>query len=250
MTHTVRELTDLAEHIARQAGELIMSQFRSPELDIDTKADGSFVTAADRTAEKVMRDLIHKHCPEDGIIGEEYDDVASTSGREWILDPIDGTLSFVHGVPLFSTLVGVRDESGPLVGVVSAPAVDEIAVAGRGIGCLVNGAPATMSTTEKLADATVITSGLKDYWPSDNLDRLIDCGALIRTWADGGYVFILLASGRVDAAVEPWVNLWDVAPAECIIPEAGGMADWVDVGGREGFVASNKALHTQLLALL
>ena len=235
------ELVDLAQTIAVAAGDLIMGHFRSATLEVDHKADGSFVTVADKEAEQYIRALIDQHCPGDGIIGEEYDEVPSSTGRTWIIDPIDGTLSFVHGVPLFSTLIGIRDEAGPLAGVIHAPAVDEIAVAGRGLGCLVNGVPAAMSSTATLAEATVLTSGLADYWPPEVLERLIGCGARVRTWADGGYAHVLLASGRVDAVVEPWMNLWDVAPVECLIPEAGGSVAWADVGGRQGYVASNGA---------
>ena len=244
------ELIDFAEALVDVAGLITMRWFRSADLQVEHKSDGSVVTAADREAEQAMRDLIARERPGDGIVGEEFEEVPTETGLRWILDPIDGTISFAHGVPLFSTLVALTDHTGPAVGVIDAPAVGERAVGGRGRGCVVNGDVAHVSTAETLTGATIVTSGLADYWPEPMLHRILSSPALVRTWADGGYGYILLASGRIDAMLDAVVNPWDVAPAECLIPEAGGRAEFLDVAGRQGFVATNGPIHNRVVSLL
>ena len=121
----LRELLDFAMCLARQAGEITLKHFRqSPRTD--TKADGSFVTVADREAEAFLRDAISKSFPDDGILGEEEGEQRGSSGRRWIVDPIDGTFSFVHGVPLYGVLIGLEIDDRPSVGVISIPALNEL----------------------------------------------------------------------------------------------------------------------------
>ncbi len=227
-----------------------MKWFRSVDLEVDHKPDGSHVTRADVDAERAIRAVIQAERPGDGIIGEELEPVVSTTGVTWTIDPIDGTMSYVHGVPLFSTLVAASDENGPAVGVIEAPAVGEIAVAGRGLGCTVNDRPARVGSASVLSEATLVTSGLSDYWPAGALGRLLGCGGAVRTWADGGYGYILLASGRIDVMIDAWVKPWDVAAAACIVPEAGGVVREVRTGVDTGYVATNAALIKSAAALL
>ena len=245
-------LVDFAISIAREAGELTLRWFKTPGLDVVQKTDGSPVTAADREAERLLRDRIAVAHPDDSVIGEEGDDRSGSSGRTWILDPIDGTESFIRGVPLYGTLVALADEHGPAVGVVNLPALDECIWAGRGRGCFANGQPARVSEQTNLSGACVVTSGV-DYWPSTStLDRLVEHDVIIRTWGDA-YGYALVATGRVDAMLDPIVNRWDVAPMLTIIPEAGGVfSDFTgsvtDDGGTA--LASNTATHPLLLELL
>ncbi len=131
----MQDLLEFAVDAARQAGVFTLTHFRRAGLVVDHKSDDSPVTAADRGAETLLRQLIADRYPDDGIIGEEQDRVPGTSGRTWIIDPIDGTKSFVHGVPLFTNLVACRDQDGPLVGVINTPALEEATWAGRGLGC-------------------------------------------------------------------------------------------------------------------
>ncbi len=245
-------LVEFAVDIAREAGALTLGYFRQPDLAVEGKDDGTPVTVADRGAERLLRDRIGEAFPDDAIVGEEEADVAGTSGRTWILDPIDGTQSFIHGVPLFANLVALEDGHGPAVGVINVPGLDECVWAGRGRGCFVDGEPAQVSDRTSLRGACIVTSGV-DYWPSASaLDEFIGQGAVIRTWGDA-YGYVLVATGRADAMVDPVVFRWDVAPMLTILPEAGGV--FTDLSGAitaEGgdALATNPALLDQILDLV
>jgi len=245
-------LVDFAVSIAREAGELTLGWFQAPGIDVMRKTDGSPVTAADREAERLLRDRIAVVHPDDSVIGEEEDDRSGSSGQTWILDPIDGTESFIRGVPLYGTLVALVDEHGPAVGVLNLPALDECIWAGRGGGCFANGHPARVSKRTDLSGACVVTSGV-DYWPSTTVvDELVEREVIIRTWGDA-YGYALVATGRADAMVDPVVNRWDVAAMPTILAEAGGVfSDFTgavtDTGGTA--LATNQSLHPLLLGLL
>jgi len=144
-------LLDEAVTLARMAGELTLQYFRSTDLGIDHKGDGTPVTAADRGAERLIREELAKRHPDDGILGEEEAELIGTSGRRWILDPIDGTKAFTHGVPLYTNLLALEDEDGIAIGVINVPALGETVWAGRGLGCFCNGAPAHVSRSNRVA---------------------------------------------------------------------------------------------------
>ncbi|HCV35299.1 MAG TPA: histidinol phosphate phosphatase [Acidimicrobiaceae bacterium] len=247
-----QDLVDFAVSVAREAGELTLELFRSPGMDVEGKDDGSPVTIADRRAERLLRERISSAYPNDSIVGEEEGDQIGDSGRTWIVDPIDGTVSFIQGVPLYGNLVALEDVHGPAVGVINIPALDECIWAGRGLGCYANGVPTRVRDREDLNGAFIVTSGV-DYWGSAaRMDPLIKGGALIRTWGDS-YGYVLVATGRADAMVDPIVNRWDVAPMLTILPEAGGI--FTDMAGNitaEGgdAIATNLALHNGLLAMV
>jgi histidinol-phosphatase len=244
----VQDLMEFAAAIAREAGAVTMRHFRAADLAVESKADASPVTTADREAEALLRERIRARFPADAVVGEEGDDVGGTSGRTWYLDPIDGTKSFVHGVPLFTVLVACDDADGPAVGVIHAPALGELVVAGRGAGCFSGDAPARVSATARLEDAYVMTSGF-EWWPEE-LRLLADRAPFtMRTWGDG-YGYALVATGRVDAMVDPSAAVWDLAPLPVVIGEAGGRLTGLD--GLDGVtsgsaVASNGLLHDELL---
>ncbi len=243
---------DFAVTIAREAGLLTLELFGQPDMAIEGKKDGSPVTAADRGAERLLRERIGTAYPDDAIVGEEEADTNGTSGRTWILDPIDGTQSFVHGVPLYANLVALEDDHGPAVGIINIPALDECVWAGRGLGCFANDKPARVTDRSDLQGACIVTSGV-DYWPSAaTLDEFVNRGAVIRTWGDA-YGYVLVATGRAHAMVDPIVNRWDVAPMLTILPEAGGV--FTDLSGAvtaEGgdALATNQALLDQILSLV
>jgi len=245
-------LVDFAVSIAREAGELTLGWFEAPGLDVVRKIDGSPVTEADQEAERLLRDRITVAHPDDSVIGEEGDDTSGSSGRTWILDPIDGTESFIRGVPLYGNLVALVDEYGPAVGVVNLPALGECIWAGRGGGCFADGQPARVSKRTDLSGACVVTSGV-DYWPSTTVvDKLVERDVIIRTWGDA-YGYALVATGRADAMVDPVVNRWDVAAMPTILAEAGGMfSDFTGVVTDDGgtALATNQNLHPLLLGLL
>ncbi len=246
-------LADAIE-IAEGAAALTRTWFQRADLAIDRKADGSEVTAADRAAEAFVRERVRAMYPDDTIIGEEGDDMLGTSGRRWIVDPIDGTTSFVRGVPLYSTLLAVIDEHGPAVGVVIIPALDERVTAGRGRGCLHNGSPTSVSTISDLADACISSSAFDgSWWPRNALLAVSASGSKTRTWGDG-YGYFLVATGRIEAMVDPALNTWDIAPMLTVIPEAGGtLTTWSGTTALEqgaGWVATNGLLHQPVLDLL
>ena len=243
-------LLELAVELATGAGALTRKWFDRGTINVDTKEDGSPVTEADKAAERYLREQISQAFPTDAIIGEEEDDRSGTSGRTWIIDPIDGTKSFTHGVPLYATLLAVTDEHGPAAGVVVLPALDEVVSAGRGIGCFHNGRETSVNDTSELSNAYVMTSGL-EYWPDTHeRDQLLDMDTVVRTWGDA-YGYVLLATGRCEVTIDPVPKLWDVAPMRVIVTEAGGtVTDQFGQPWEEGkhFVASNGALHDQFLA--
>lgn len=251
---------DFAVDAAREAGELAMGIFRSRDFSVRSKGDGSPVTEADRRAETHLRQRIGAAYPEDGILGEEEGETPGSSGRTWILDPIDGTRSFVRGVPLFGTLIGLEDGGRIVLGVAHHPGVGETVAGARGLGARWHrGAeparPARVSTVERLEDALVCTTSLKlfdEVGRGAPYRRLLDRVGLDRGWSDC-YGLILVATGRADLLVEPQLHPWDCAPFVPILEEAGGrFSDWngeTTIYGGNG-LASNGALFAAALDVL
>ena len=245
------EVLDIAVDIARRAGQLTLQWFRSSSLTIERKRDGTPVTQADRAAESFIRDELRRRFPDDSIVGEEFADHAGSSGRTWYVDPIDGTKAFSHGVPLYSNLLALFDNSGSAVGVINMPALDEIVYAGRGLGCFHNAKPCRVSETGTLDGAYVSTSGLGN-WPRPALSQLLDGPCTLRTWGDG-YGYLLVATGRIDAMVDPEVKPYDIAPMSVIMSEAGGrFSDLTGVDRADGGsgIATNGRIHDALLQVL
>jgi histidinol-phosphatase len=247
-----RQLLEEAVDLVRRAGELSLTWFGSRGLRIDRKGDGTPVTEADRAVERFLREQIADRHPGDGIAGEEESEKSGTSGRRWIIDPIDGTKAFTRAVPLYSNLLAVEDAEGIVVGVINVPAIGEMVWAGRGLGCFINGEPARVSRHPTLAGAYVSTSGY-DTWADEPLLQTKQAGAQLRTWGDG-YGYLLVATGRVDAMVDPEAASHDLAPMPVIIAEAGGR--FTDVRGTEGAfrsgsgLATNGFIHSELLSAL
>jgi histidinol phosphatase-like enzyme (inositol monophosphatase family) len=244
-------LLDEAVALAREAGEYTLRFFGAADLVIDRKGDGTPVTEADRGAERLIRRRLAEAYPDDSIIGEEEADVVGTSGRRWIVDPVDGTKAFTHGVPLYSTLLAVEDEHGPAIGVIELPSLGETVYAGRGLGCFRNGRPAHVSERASVPGSYLTTSGF-DYWPEPALAALRASGMFMRTWGDG-YGYALVATGRVEAMVDPSAARWDLAAMPVIIGEAGGrFSDYEGVTRSDGGngIATNGHIHAEVIALL
>ena len=224
----LQEVLEFAVDATREAGRLTLDYFQSdPETEI--KADASPVTVADRKAEELLRARIEAAFPSHGILGEEFGETTGREPARWILDPIDGTYSFVQGVPLYTNLVGLEWEGEMVAGVIYAPALDEIVYGGRGVGARWNDGPARVSETAGLAEASLSTTStqlLASYQRLDAYNRLRGRCRTDRGWADA-YAFILLATGRVDVVVEGIMSIWDTA-APCAVVEAAGGAftDW------------------------
>lgn len=245
------ELLDEAVELTREAGRLTLGWFSDHELSVHRKDDGSPVTDADKAAESFLREALATRYPADAVIGEEHADTPGTSGRTWIIDPIDGTRSFIRGVPLYTTLLAMIDQHGPAIGVVDVPGLEEAVWAGRGLGCFHNGRRSQVSPQGDLDRSYVCASGF-EWWPDGAFGRVRRSGARLRTWGDG-YGYVLVATGRVEAMVDPGLNLWDIAPMLVVIPEAGGrITTWSgDTGAGAGdWLATNGAIHDQLLARL
>ena len=209
------------------------------------------MTAADRDAERFLRERLAEAFPGDGILGEEEGPVPSTTGRRWIIDPIDGTKAFTCGVPLYSNLLALEDEHGIAVGVVNLPALGETVWAGRGRGCWSERGPAAVSAQPRLDGAYVMSSSF-GHWPPGRVAALEAAGAILRTWGDG-YGYALVATGRVAAMVDPIVEPYDLGPMPVLLSEAGGrftdFSGAVTIEGGSG-VATNGRIHDELLALL
>lgn len=246
-----RGLLDEAVGLARRAGELTLEYFRRADLQVDTKGDGTPVTAADRGAEAQLRAEIAELFPADGIFGEEQAETPGTSGRRWIIDPIDGTKAFTHGVPLYTNLLALEDATGIAVGVINVPVLGETVYAGRGLGAWCNGDTIHVNDTAQLTDSYLMTSGFAG-WPGDVIDQLTTHGVHLRTWGDG-YGYTMVATGRAEAMADSVAELYDLAPVPVILAEAGGrftdLQGLPGPGGGSG-LASNGHLHDGLLAIL
>lgn len=245
-------MLEVATEAARAGGERTLAYFGG-QVSVESKSDGTPVTAADREAEAVMRRIIGDAYPGHGILGEEEGEKAGEAPVLWIIDPLDGTRTFVRGVPLFGTLVGVEVRGEPAVGVIYLPALDEMIAAARGEGCTWNGRPCRVSAVDRLDQALlVVTDERMARARGDAYERLAARTELQRTWADC-YGYALVATGRAEVALDPLMNVWDCAALLPIVEEAGGrFTDW---RGRRTIrageaVATNGALHDEVLALL
>ena len=251
------ELLDWAVALTKEAGRRTLRRFRADDLAVDAKGDGTPVTEADRDAEAFMRAEVAAAHPEDAVLGEEEGAAAGSSGRRWIIDPIDGTKAFMRGVPLYSNLLAVADEHGWAIGVINLPAIEEAVYAGRGLGCFQDDRhgerrPATVGPR---SSPPFLTASGYTHWDDDALLAVKRAGWALRTWGDG-YGYALVATGRIDAMVDPTASLWDVAPMPVIIEEAGGRFTTVDgedlppdVELTSG-MATNGDGHDELRALL
>jgi len=225
---------ELALEAARQAGAITLEYFRRDDLEVERKGDDSPVTVADRRAEEHLRRRIAEEFPGDGILGEEFPERPGMSGYRWILDPIDGTKSFIHGVPLYGTLVGLERQGEPAAGVILIPALDECVYAAIGQGAwYVRGdrppTPAKVSDCPRLAEGLFVTSEPNTFDQAgrrDVYEGLLAAARTTRTWGDC-YGYLLVATGRAEVMVDPVVNLWDAAAVLPVIEEAGGrFTDW------------------------
>lgn len=228
---------EFAVQIAREAGDQTLALFRSDQLDLNRKADGSPVTAADRAAEQLLRKRIDEQFPADAILGEEFGETDGTSGFRWVLDPIDGTKAFISGVPLYTTLVAVMQNDEPQIGVIYAPAAGEMVYAARGSDCwhVVGDQPAKqcrVSNVDQLSDAVFVTTSVRSYTKDRNpdgrpvYDQLENECRITRTWADA-FGYLLVATGRAEIMIDPIMNLWDTAAVQPVIEAAGGhFFDW------------------------
>jgi histidinol-phosphatase len=245
-----------AHELADAADAISLGRYRSSDLVVDTKPDMTPVTEADRGVEKELRRLIEAQRPGDVVVGEEF---GSEEGRwRWIIDPIDGTKNYVRGVPVWATLVALEADGEVVVGVASAPALGRRWWARRGGGAFVTGpgqpaTPLAVSRVARVEDAHFAYDSASGFEEYGLLEHYLAFGR--RCWRSRGFgdfwSHVLVAEGAVDVAVEPEVQLWDLAPLLVIVEEAGGR--FTDLGGRRtadggSAVSTNGLLHDDALA--
>ena len=249
----LEELLEFATEAAWQAGRITLGHFQTG-IAVETKVDDTPVTIADKNAETVLRGMIKARYPNDGIIGEEHGEEAGTTGRKWILDPIDGTKAFVAGVPLYGNLIGVEIGGEMAVGVCNLPGLNEMTSAAKGLGCWWNGKRCHVSDTERVEDALVIVTEQKlfDEYKPGKADALIEKARLVRGWGDC-YGYVMVATGRADVMLDPIMAVWDSAALAPIIEEAGGtFTDWKGKATiwEDEAVATNGKLFDEVMEMI
>ncbi len=241
---------EFAIHTARLAGDQTLRAFHEQAFDRETKRDGSIVTSVDRATEQHIRHLCERAFPHDGMLGEEFGEADSNSGRRWIADPIDGTISFAAGVPLYGTLLALEADGHSRVGVIHMPALQETVYAAEGLGTWRLAPHLRAPQQVRFRACPALDQAIVCATDPAALTSLAGRAAICRGWSDC-YAHVLAATGRVDAVIEPVVASWDIAPMTIIHREAGGRCtDYSNVetahGGR--CIVTQGSIHADLLA--
>ena len=255
-TEAPSDLIELANRLADAGGDVIRPYFRQP-VAIDTKADASPVTIADREAEQAIRAVLAAARPDDGIIGEEFGSEKTGAEYVWVIDPIDGTKSFITGRPIFGTLIALVCNGAPILGVIDQPISGERWIGLRGHGATLNGNPIRVRECPTLADATIGTTA-PDLFDRTGAKTWHQTAAAARHVVYGGdcYTYAQIATGLVDAVVEAGLQTYDFAALAPVVEEAGGVVtDWqgnpLTLASDGTIVACGDArLHAELLDLL
>lgn len=239
--------------LAVESGAYLRPWFGREDLAVEAKCDDSPVTAADRGAEALLRQRIEARFPDHGIIGEEHGNVREDAEFVWVLDPIDGTKSFITAVPLWVTLIALLHRGRPVLGCIHQPVLGQLLI-GDNQSAELNGRSVRCRTGRDLAAATVLTSdhlNLARYQNGPACDAVLGRARLVRTWGDG-YGYLLLATGRADVCLDPIMNPWDIAALVPVVRGAGGViSDW---RGGEPYpaehtvAAATPELHAAVLA--
>lgn len=252
MDFNLESLRKDAVEIAGIGGDSTLKFFKQ-SFDLEFKKDRSPVTNADRNAELLMREAIKSRHPDHGIIGEEFGREREDADVVWVLDPIDGTQSFIHGIPFYTTLIGIMIHGRSEVGVIYAPALKEMVSAATGTGCYYNRDKVHVRSCDRLEDATFLTTDMDHIYKhgyTEQFEKLLAQTRIHRTWGDA-YGHMMVATGRADFMFDPILNLWDAAALLPIIKEAGG--SYFDVEGNESVksgsaISTNPALKEKILS--
>lgn len=250
----LKDLLEFAVEVAWRAGRVTLAHYQTG-VAVDAKADASPVTVADRESERLARELIEARFPADGILGEEFGETRPGARRRWILDPIDGTKSFVAGVPFYGVLVALEDAGEAVLGVTHFPALGETVYAARGEGCWWDGRRARVSDVDRIDRAVLLTTDVEDveaHGVREGWDRLRSRVWFTRTWGDC-YGHALVATGRAEIMLDPILSPWDAAALLPILEEAGGV--FTSVAGERthrggSAVSTNRALAEEARRLL
>ena len=238
--------------LADEADSITMKFFQADGLTVRTKKDRSPVSEADEEAERVLREILRRERPADGIIGEEFG-VTGTDSRRWILDPIDGTRNYIRGVPVWATLIALEEEGRVRVGVVSAPAMKCRWWASAGDGAFTDGRRISVSTIDRVSSAYIGYPSITDFDArglGEPILRLLRACDRSRGFGDF-WQHMLVASGAIDVAIEPTVALWDMAPVQIIVEEAGGRFSSLQGEPRPdagNALSTNNRLHEEVLS--
>jgi histidinol-phosphatase len=262
---SLNEILEFALALSREAGEYILPLWKN--VAVDHKADGSEVTEADLGAEKLLRRRIAERYPNHTILGEEFGGDRDRGAEHlWLIDPVDGTASFAIGLPLFGTLIGYLRHGDPCIGAIGAHALGETIYAASGQGCWYwrdGKRPQRVQTSAitELTEAFVVSTALehtdldpRDPKPSISLSRLYKQARRFR-WSGDCINYALLCQGRIDVALDPRMNPWDIAAVVPCVREAGGVLSSVDgnedvVWQRDLVASANSKLHTKVLESL
>ena len=241
----------IAIEAADAADAVTLRRFRAADLAVEMKADHTPVSEADRGAEQAIRAILKSSRPADAVVGEEYG-ATGDSGRRWIIDPIDATVNFVRGVPVWATLIALEIDGEVAVGVVSAPALHSRWWAARGLGAWANARRVRVSTTDRIEDAHLSINSVVTHEEHGRGPQILALSRrCARTRGFGDFwSFMLLAEGAVDIVVEPLAAVWDLAPLQVMVEEAGGR--FTDLAGKRTIaggkaVATNGLLHDAVL---
>ena len=250
----LREYSLFARSLAELSGKIIKSYFRS-DITIDTKADLSPVTIADKKAEELMRNIIMKNYPEHGIIGEEFGSHNEKAEYQWILDPIDGTKSFICGAISFGTLIALTKNGKPILGVINQPVLKEFLI-GDNESALLNDVAVKVSSCSKLSDSVLLTTdhlNIQKYQNIDKFNSLIHQVKLYRNWGDC-YGYYLVATGFADIMIDPEMSIWDSMALIPVIRGAGGtITDYQGndpVAGKSIIAAGSAEVHKEVINIL
>lgn len=249
----LNEYKEFCKVLAENSAEIIRKYFRT-DIHIETKKDNSPVTIADQKAEEVMRELILKHFPEHGIIGEEFGVLNNDAEYVWVLDPIDGTKSFVCGAYSFGTLFALLKNGNPVIGVYHHPILNDFLI-GDNIETKINGAKTSVRDCVELVSAVLLTTdhlNIEKYQNIEKFNKLIKKVKLYRNWGDC-YGYFLLATGYADIMIDPVMSPWDSLPLIPLVRGAGGMI--TDYNGNDpvkgsSIIAASKKIHPEVIKIL
>lgn len=247
------EFKDFTNHLANISGKIIRNYFRA-DIKIESKADNSPVTIADRKTEEVMREEIMKNYPEHGIIGEEFGNYNESAEFKWTLDPIDGTKSFICGALSFGTLIGLLKNGKPIIGAINQPILNELLI-GDSISAEINGTKTKLRTCNNLSKSVLLTTdhlNIGKYQNQKNFGELIKKVKLYRNWGDC-YGYYLVATGYADIMIDPIMSVWDSLPLIPIIKGAGGLiTDYQgnDPVGGSSIIAASAGIHNEVINIL
>jgi histidinol-phosphatase len=249
----ITEFKSFAKHLAVETGNIIRSYFRT-EIKIDSKKDSSPVTIADKKSEELMRYEIEKEFPDHGIIGEEFGSYNKHAEYKWVLDPIDGTISFISGAITFGTLIALMKNDQPILGVIHQPILNELLI-GDNNSAELNDKKIKVRNCEELSSAVLLTTDVLNIEKYRDLNKFMSLARKVKTlryWGDA-YGYYLVASGFADIMIDPIMNFWDFAALIPITKGAGGVI--TDMQGNDplkgnSIVAASPEIHKQVIRML